>query len=162
MVSYEVCDQSRYFNMEGIPHQRQKVTENLLGDRRFCPMIRLTDTLKEGIDLQLDKKGMEVVGNYSAEVLHRAVSYLYTKETKSSFEIERAAPDQKRAARFVELLRLAHDREFFNKASLIELQQVTHHRQRDDSHQEACIQDMPGQPCFRLVIHLLLDGCEES
>ena len=120
-----LLEQSMYFAAKGIAHRRQKVTNNLLGDRRFCPMIRLSDTLKKCIDLQLDKKGMEVVGNYSAEVLRRAVSYLYTKETKSSFEIERATPDQKRAARFVELLRLAHDREFFNKASLIELQQAT-------------------------------------
>jgi len=68
---------------------------------------------------------MEVVGNYPEEVLRRAVSYLYTKETKSSFEIERATPNQKRAARFVELLRIADDREFFNKPSLFELQQAT-------------------------------------
>ena len=120
-----LLEQSMYFAAKGIAHRRQKVTNNLLGDRRFCPMIRLSDTLKKCIDLQLDKKGMEVVGNYSAEVLRRAVSYLYTKETKSSFEIERATPDQKRAARFVELLRLASDQEFFNKASLIELQQAT-------------------------------------
>jgi hypothetical protein len=121
----DLLESPKYVTAEGIARRRQKVTDNLLGDRRFCPMIRLTDTLKKCIDLQLDQKGMEVVGNYSAEVLRRAVSYLYTKETKSSFEIESATPDQKRAARFVELLRLAHDREFFNKASLIELQQAT-------------------------------------
>ena len=121
----ELLEPSRYVTAEGIARRRQKVTDNLLGDRRFCPMIRRTDTLKKCIDLQLDKKGMEVVGNYSAEVLRRAGSYLYTKETKSSFEIERATPDQKRAARFVELLRLAHDREFFDKSSLIELQRTT-------------------------------------
>jgi len=120
-----LLEQSKYFTAKGIAQRRQKVTDNLLGDRRFCPMIRLTDKLKNCIDLQLDKKGMEVVENYSAEVLRRAVSYLYTKETTSSFEIERATPDQKRAARFVELLRSANDREFFNKASLIELQQAT-------------------------------------
>ncbi|MDO9528089.1 MAG: Fic family protein [Syntrophales bacterium] len=121
----DLLDQSRYYTAKGIPHRRQKVTDNLLGNRRFCPMIRQTDILKNCIDLQLDKKGMGVVGNYPKEVLRRAVSYLYTKETKSSFEIERATPDQKRAARFVELLRLADDREFFNKPSLIELQQAT-------------------------------------
>jgi len=121
----DLLDQSKYFTAQGIPHRRQKVNENLLGDRRFCPMVRLTDTLKNCMDLRLDKKGMEVVGNYPEEVLRRAVSYLYTKETKSSFEIERAAPDQKRAKRFVELLRLAEDREFFNKPLLIELQKAT-------------------------------------
>ena len=43
----------------------------------------------------------------------------------SSFEIERATPDQRRAARFVELLRLADDREFFDKPSLIEPRMCT-------------------------------------
>jgi Fic/DOC family protein len=47
-----------------------------------------------------------------------------SRETKSSFEIERATPDQKRAARFVVLLRLAENREFFDKLSLIELQRA--------------------------------------
>lgn len=121
----DLLEQSKYFTSKGIASRRQKVIDNLLGDRRFCPMIRVTDKLKNCIDLQLDKKGMDVVGSYSAEVLRRAVSYLYTKETKSSFEIERATPDQKRAARFVELLRSANDREFFNKPSLIELQLAT-------------------------------------
>jgi hypothetical protein len=121
----DLLEPSRYVTAEGIARRRQKITDNLLGDRRFCPMIRRTDTLKKCIDLQLDKKGMQVIGNYSAEILRRAVSYLYTKETKSSFEIERATPDQKRAARFVELLRLAHDQEFFNKPSLVELQRAT-------------------------------------
>ncbi|MGB9498588.1 MAG: hypothetical protein ACKVE4_02320 [Dissulfuribacterales bacterium] len=121
----DLLDPSKYYTAKGIPHRRQKVTDNFLGDRRFCPMIRRTENLKNCIDLQLNKKGMEVIGNYPEEVLRRAVSYLYTRETKSSFEIERATPDQKRAARFVELLRLADDREFFNKPSLIELQQAT-------------------------------------
>ena len=121
----DLLDQSKYYTAKGIQHRRQKVTDNLLGDRRFCPMVRHTDNLKNYIDLQLNKKGMEIVGNYPEEVLRRAVSYLYTKETKSSFEIERATPDQKRAARFVELLRIADDREFFNKPSLVELQQAT-------------------------------------
>jgi len=121
----DLLDQSNYYTAKGIPQRRQKVSNNLLGDRRFCPMIRKTDALKYCVDLQLDKKGMEIVGNYPEEVLRRAISYLYTKETKSSFEIERVTPDQKRAARFVELLKFADDREFFNKPSLIELQQAT-------------------------------------
>jgi 23S rRNA maturation-related 3'-5' exoribonuclease YhaM len=45
---------------------------------------------------------MEVVESYPEEILLRAVSHLYTKETKSFFEIESATSDHKRAARFVE------------------------------------------------------------
>ncbi len=105
MTNYiHLLDESRYFTAQGIPHRRQKVIDNLLGDRRFCPVILKTDILKNYLDLQLDQKGIDIVERYPEEILRRAVSYLYTKETKSSFEIERTAPDQKRAARFVESL----------------------------------------------------------
>ena len=121
----DLLEQARYHTAKIIPCRRQKINNNLLGDSRFCPMIRQTEKLKNFVDLQLDKKAKEIIGAYPGKVLLRAVSYLYTKETKSSFEIERATPDQKRAGRFVALLRLADDREFFNKPSLIELQQAT-------------------------------------
>jgi len=121
----DLLDPSKYYTSKGVPHRRQKVTDNLLGNQRFCPMIRRTDKLEECIALQLDKKGIEVVEQYPEEILQRAVSYLFIKETKSSFEIERAAPDQKRAARFVELLMRAEDQEFFEKGSLIALQKAT-------------------------------------
>lgn len=121
----DLLNQDKFYTCKGIPHRRQKVTDNLLGNRRFCPIIRRTDSLRNYVTLQLDKKGMEIVENYPKEVLLRAISYLYTKETKSSFEIERATPGQKRSARFVKLLKLADEREFFDKPSLIELQQAT-------------------------------------
>ena len=44
----------------------------------------------EGIDLQ--KSCEEVVTSYPPELLRRALSYLYNKETKSSFEIEHIKP----------------------------------------------------------------------
>ncbi|MEA1928894.1 MAG: Fic family protein, partial [Candidatus Auribacterota bacterium] len=118
----DLLDRDKFYTCEGIPSRRHKVTDNLLGNQRFCPIIRRTDNLRNYIDLELDRKGMEVIGNYPEHVLQRAITYLYTKETKSSFEIERLTPDRKRAARFIELLRLADDQEFFNKYSLIELQ----------------------------------------
>jgi hypothetical protein len=65
-----------------------------------------------------------VIGRYPEDILQRAVAYLFTEETKSSFEIERATPDQKRAARFVELLRHAGEMDFFTRERLIELQQA--------------------------------------
>ena len=41
----------------------------------------------------LPKRCREVVSRYSPELLKRAMSYLYTKETKSSFEIEHINPN---------------------------------------------------------------------
>lgn len=121
----DLLDTAKYYTARPIPEKRQKINNNLLGDRRFCPQFRRTDTLENYIALQLNKKSKEIVGEYPEDVLKRAVSYLYTKETKSSFVIERATPDQRRAARFVELLKVADEREFFNKQSLLELQHAT-------------------------------------
>jgi Fic family protein len=62
------------------------------------------------------------VAAYSPELLKRALSYLYTKETKSSFEIEHIKPGANRTERFVALLQLAENEDFCDKPHLIELQ----------------------------------------
>ena len=59
---------------------------------------------------------------YSPELLKRALGYLYTKETKSSFEIEHIKPTSTRTERFVGLLQLAEQEDFCKKTQLIELQ----------------------------------------
>jgi hypothetical protein len=65
-------------------------------------------------------------------LIARATHYLYTKETKSSYAIERETPDQQRAARFVELLRGPHTHERITKERLLELQNsIVDHRYED-------------------------------
>jgi hypothetical protein len=54
--------------------------------------------------------------------LKRALVYLYTKETKSSFEIEHIQPSSTRTERFVTLLRMAEQDDFCRKTQLIEVQ----------------------------------------
>jgi hypothetical protein len=121
----DLLDSSEYFTTKGLLESRQKINNNLLGGKSFCPVVRKSDELKKYVDLNLPAKAEDVVRKYPDEVLQRALSYLYTKETKSSFEIERATPDQKRASKFIALLKLAEEQSFFNKESLIELQQTT-------------------------------------
>lgn len=58
-------------------------------------------------------------------MLKRALSYLYTKETKSSFEIEHIQPDSARTERFITLLQLAEREDFCEKTHLIDLQNRT-------------------------------------
>jgi hypothetical protein len=120
----DILDENQYFTARKEPVPRQRINNNLLGERRFCPMVRRTDALKRYQEIDFQSRTKEVIGRYPKEILQRAVTYLFTKETKSSFEIERATPDQKRAARFVELLRHAEETDFFTKESLIELQQA--------------------------------------
>jgi hypothetical protein len=102
--------------------RRQRVNDNLLGNRRFCPMVCRTDTLRDFEVADLPNRCRQVVSSYSPEVLKRALGYLYTKETKSSFEIEHIKPTSTRTERFVGLLQLAEQEDFCEKKQLIELQ----------------------------------------
>ncbi|MFH0810224.1 MAG: Fic family protein [Pseudomonadota bacterium] len=102
--------------------RRQRINDNLLGDCRFCPTVRRTDTLRDFEMADLPRRCRQVVSAYSPELLKRALGYLYTKETKSSFEIERIKPTSARTERFVALLQLAEQEDFCEKRHLIELQ----------------------------------------
>jgi hypothetical protein len=102
--------------------RRQRINDNLLGDRRFCPTVRRTHALRDFEASDLPHRCRRVVAAYSPEMLKRALGYLYTKETKSSFEIEHIKPTSTRTERFVALLHLAEKEDFCDKKHLIELQ----------------------------------------
>lgn len=102
--------------------RRQRINDNLPGDRRFCPTVRRTDTLRDFETADLPGRCRQVVSAYSPEVLKRALGYLYMKETKSSFEIEHIKPTSTRTGRFVALLQLAEQEDFCEKKQLVDLQ----------------------------------------
>jgi hypothetical protein len=101
---------------------RQCINDNLLGDARFCPTIRRTEAIQRFMNAGLRERCQQVVAEYPPELLRRALSYLYTKETKSSFEIEHIKPSASRTERFIALLELAERKDFCDKARLIDLQ----------------------------------------
>lgn len=101
---------------------RQCIHDNLLGDGRFCPVIRRTDAIHRYINTDFSARCQKVVAAYPPELLRRALSYLYAKETKSSFEIEHITPDANRTERFIALLQLAEEEDFGEKSHLLELQ----------------------------------------
>ena len=102
--------------------RRQRINDNLPGDSRFCPTVRRTDALRDFETADLPKRCRQVVSIYSPELLKRALGYLYTKESRSSFEIEHIKPTSTRTERFVALLQLAEQQDFCEKTQLIELQ----------------------------------------
>ena len=74
----------------------------------------------EGIDLQ--QRCEKIVTGYSPELLRRALNYLYSKETKSSFEIEHVKPSASRTQKFIGLLEIAEHRDFCEKPLLLDVQ----------------------------------------
>ena len=102
--------------------KRQRIINNLLGNKYFCPVVRRTDKLKKMGAVDLRKRCEDIVTSYPPELLRRALSYLYNKETKSSFEIEHIRPDASRTEKFTALLELAERQDFCEKELLIDLQ----------------------------------------
>jgi hypothetical protein len=103
---------------------RHRVDNNLLGDRRFSPMVRRTERLQRWEAVDLSGQAAALVADYDPALLARAVNYLYARETTSSFEIEREVPHPSRAERFINLLRSAADRGVPDKAALLAMQQA--------------------------------------
>jgi hypothetical protein len=119
----DLLDQDKYYTVTPARQvRRQRINDNLLGDGRFCPTIRRTDILQGFEAAGLTQRCRKVVSGYSPEFLKRALSYLYSKETKSSFEIEHITPNTTRTERFVALLQLAEREDFCEKSKLTDLQ----------------------------------------
>lgn len=119
----DLLDPEQYYTITPARQiRRQRINDNLLGDSCFCPTIRRTDSLRKFQEADLTTRCRNLVSTYSPAVLKRALSYLYTKETKSSFEIEHIQPNSTRTERFVALLQLAEKEDFCEQASLIDLQ----------------------------------------
>lgn len=118
-----VLEPNKYYTIQsGEKSQRHRIINNLLGTHAFCPIIRRTDKLIKLESDDLRERCEEITANYSPELLRRALSYLYNKETKSSFDIENITPIASRTERFVSLLKLAEKEDFCDKERLIELQ----------------------------------------
>lgn len=119
----DLLDPDEYYTVKNKTRiSRQRINNNLPGDDKFCPLIRRTELLRDFENMNLPRKCREVTSEYSPEILKRAMSYLYTKETKSSFEIEHVHPSSTRTERFIALLRQAESEDFCDKEHFIELQ----------------------------------------
>ncbi|BBK44056.1 cell division protein Fic [Allostella vacuolata] len=100
---------------------RHRVIDNLLGGPGLCPTVRRTARLAAQMRLHVDDEARALIASYDPVILARAVNYLFTKETRSSFAIEGETPNASRTDRFVAALKAAP--EFTpDKPSLIQLQ----------------------------------------
>ena len=97
---------------------RQRILVNALGTSRFCPIIRRTERLRAFAGKELQHRTGTLISTVDASVLARATSYLYLKESRTSWEIERVPPSQQRMLRFLNVLRQAPSAEL-DKPGLI-------------------------------------------
>ncbi len=113
-----------YFTAPALVSPRHAINDNLLGNNKFCPIVRRTGKIEAYINLNLDNRVRKILEKYDSRLITRASNYLYTRETKSSYEIERDKPDQNRISRFVDLLQNASSITNLSKEKLVELQNV--------------------------------------
>jgi len=102
--------------------RRQRIFDNLLGNKDYCPLIRRTEKLQADFKNNQTERAQALVSEVEPAVLKRAVHYLFTKETKSSFAIEGEAPSKDRTERFVAALMRAETFDPTKKEPFIQLQ----------------------------------------
>ncbi len=124
-VAYvDALDGAQQFTAQGTPSSRHRVRNNLLGTPSFCPTVYRTDALDSFRDRELASRLRATVTDWDPALVQRAAQFLYLKETKSTFEIERERPDEHRTRRFVRALRAADMGEPLDKARLVEIQRA--------------------------------------
>ncbi|MDP2784778.1 MAG: Fic family protein [Sulfurimicrobium sp.] len=101
------ADPGQYYLPQGYRERRFRIINNLPGLPAFCPLVRRTPMLEAFIGKNLKGKITAALAGMDAEVLARAVDYLYLAETKSSYGIERETPTPERMRRFRRLLEVA-------------------------------------------------------
>lgn len=99
-TAIDVLDSKRYFTGKPIPSKRHKMRNNLLGNSRFCPVIRKTEALVNLQTLNLDNKAKETIGKVSNQLVSRAASFLLLADSRASFEIEGERPPRNRLERW--------------------------------------------------------------
>lgn len=118
----DLLNKDEYYTAQDMMIRRQHIRDNMLGNSIFCPLVRRTETMLKFESSDLSKRCRNILADYPAEFLKRAISYLYTKETKSSFAIEHITPNASRTERFASLLQVAEKDDFVSKDSLVDLQ----------------------------------------
>lgn len=134
----DLLEPDAYYTIESPRRvRRQRINDNLLGARRFCPTIRRTKILRDFEAADLPSRCRKIASRYTPALRRRALGYLYARETKSSFEIEHITPTSTRTERFVALLRLARCEDFCSKPQLVDLQnRIVDARFRNDGYRE--------------------------
>ncbi|MDA3837772.1 MAG: Fic family protein [Candidatus Delongbacteria bacterium] len=134
----EALEPDLYYTINpGVRIQRQRIVNNLLGSKEFCPIVRKTKILNKYDTAELRNMCENIIANYPPELIKRALSYLYNKETKSSFAIENIKPNPSRTEKFINLLGVAEQEDFFNKNKLIDLQnRIVDPRFKDSNYRE--------------------------
>lgn len=114
----------KHIVLPGEPSRRHRVTDNLLGTPALCPVIRRTPQIEAMLRSGIREEAAALVRGCDPQILARAITYLYTKETKETFAIEGETASGTKAERFIEALRSVRDFDPASKRDQTRLQNV--------------------------------------
>ncbi len=100
----QVLDPKRYFTGTSIRNARWRVVDNLTGSAGACALIRRTPAIDEKLKRDWPAEIRRLIRQADPKLWSRAINYLYLKETKASFAIEREEVSPARGERFVAVL----------------------------------------------------------
>jgi hypothetical protein len=104
----DLLDSARYVvAATPVRSARWHVNDNLLGGARFSPVVRRIPAIDTLLQADFTATLRSVMAQVDPALFQRAVDYLYFKETRSSYGIERETPTVDREERFVRALREA-------------------------------------------------------
>ncbi|MGB8195036.1 MAG: Fic family protein [Chitinophagaceae bacterium] len=100
----DLLDTDKYITGKTVKNMRWRINNNLLGTTVYCPMIRKTNILTSLLEQDIPKRIQQLKNEFPPDIFRRATSYLYNKETRSSYEIEKESPSADRMEKFIALL----------------------------------------------------------
>jgi len=121
----DLLDADKYVTGRKETSTRWRLNNNLLGTAEYCPVVRKTKELEGMLALDITEKIESLKSDYPEDIFRRATNYLYTKETRSSYEIEKEKPSADRTQKFVAILQMAGtetNAEMLEKKRLVALQ----------------------------------------
>ncbi len=110
-VSYTklLLDKYYYTSNQSIRDKRTKVENNLIGNKDFCPVIRKTNSTQRWAKIDMLELAREELANLNKlvdiDLIGRSVNYLYTRETKSSTDIEKEDSREEKTVKFLRVLK---------------------------------------------------------
>ena len=155
----DLLDNEKYITGNTVKDTRWRINNNLLGTAAFCPVVRKTRLLAELLKEDIAAKIQQLEKNYPPGIFHRATRYLYSKETRSSYEIEREQPSPDRMEKFIDLLMKAGTEQtdsLLDEARLAQLQNAIVDK-RFAAHAFRDFQNYIGQslPGYQDMIHYI-------
>ena len=124
-LAYEpAADPARYYTLPGERSPRHKVLNNLLGGPACSPIVRRSARLRDFDAKPLAERARDNTAQVDPGLLARVVRFLITKETKTTFALEREEIRGQREERFAAMLARLHLYRHIGRQELVEIQNL--------------------------------------